>query len=327
MKDTILIIGQPDDVHASALAVVLKSEFDAQPIIWDNGSIPTESLMDFILSKNDTDFSLKGPEGSFSLNNIRSIWWRRPSKFRLDDSVTDPKVRAFCMSECETFFKGVLNAVDIPIINNLFAESLATYKPRQLKMAQRIGLDIPRTIMSNDPEHIRDFWESLDGKCIYKPFASPSWTFSETRLLTKEDLKDLDKLHHAPIIVQEKIEKGMDVRVNIFGEAIFAADVNTRVPAAELDWRIDLTAKWKEHNLPDAIGRQLILLLNNLGLHYGCIDLRQQPDGNYKFFEVNPSGQFLFVEIDTGQPLLRSLAKLLVYPEVKNPQIALQPLN
>ena len=119
----------------------------------------------------------------------------------------------------------------------------------------------------------------------------------------------------------------MDVRVNIFGEAIFAADVNTHVPAAELDWRIDLTAKWKEHKLPDAIGRQLILLLNNLGLHYGCIDLRQQPDGNYKFFEVNPSGQFLFVEIDTGQPLLRSLAKLLVYPEVKNPQIALQPLN
>jgi glutathione synthase/RimK-type ligase-like ATP-grasp enzyme len=194
-------------------------------------------------------------------------------------------------------------------------------------MAQRIGLDIPKTIMSNDPNHIRNFWESLDGRCIYKPFASPIWTFSETRLLTKEDLEDLDKLHYAPIIVQEKIEKGTDVRVNIFGEAIFAASVKTHVPAAELDWRIDLTAKWEEHNLPDVIERQLISLLNNLSLHYGCIDLRQQPDGTYRFFEVNPSGQFLFVEIDTGQPLLRSLAKLLVYPEVRNPHIALQTLN
>ena len=222
MKDTILIIGQPDDVHASALTVVLKSEFDSNAVIWDNGSIPSESLMDFILNESNADFRLKTSEGSFSLNTIRSIWWRRPSRFKLDHSVTDPKVRAFCLSECEAFFKGVLNAVDIPIINNPFAESLAARKPLQLMMAQRIGLDIPKTIMSNDPEHIRDFWESLDGKCIYKAFASPLWTFSETRLLAKEDLKDLGKLRHAPIIVQEKIEKGLDVRVNIFGETVFA---------------------------------------------------------------------------------------------------------
>jgi len=52
-----------------------------------------------------------------------------------------------------------------------------------------------------------------------------------------------------------------------------------------------------------------------LGLHYGCIDLRRQPDGQYRFFEVNPSGQFLFAEIDTGQPLLNALATLLVAQE------------
>jgi glutathione synthase/RimK-type ligase-like ATP-grasp enzyme len=322
MKDTVLIVGQPDDVHASALASILKSEFNSHPIIWDNGSIPIESHMAFILSENNTDFKLKSPEGVFSLDTIHSIWWRRPSKFRLDYSLTDPKVRNFCLSECAAFFKGVLNAIDIPIINNPAAESLAAYKPLQLRIAQRIGLDIPKTLMSNDPEHIRDFWKSLDGRCIYKAFTSPFWTLSETRLLTKEDLEDLDKLRHAPIIVQEKIEKGLDVRVNIFGKSIFAAAVKTHVPDAELDWRLDLTARWEEHILPDVISKQLILYLNNLGLHYGCLDLRQQPDGTYKFLEINPSGQFLFIEIDTGQPLLRSLAKLLVSSEIVNPNIA-----
>jgi glutathione synthase/RimK-type ligase-like ATP-grasp enzyme len=272
--------------------------------------------MAFILSENNSEFRLKSPEGSFSLDTVYSIWWRRPSKFRLDHSVTDPKVRNFCLSECSAFFKGAINAIDIPIINNPSAESLAAYKPLQLRIAQRVGLDIPKTLMSNDPEYIRDFWESHDGRCIYKPFTAPFWTFSETRLLTKDDLKDLDKLRHAPIIVQEKIEKGLDVRVNIFGKDVFAAAVKTYIPAAELDWRLDPTAKWEEHILPDAISRKLILLLNNLGLHYGCIDMRQQPDGTYKFFEINPSGQFLFIEIDTGQPLLRSLAKLLVSPEI-----------
>jgi hypothetical protein len=51
-----------------------------------------------------------------------------------------------------------------------------------------------------------------------------------------------------------------------------------------------------------------------LGLNYGCIDLRQKPDGEYVFFEVNPSGQFLFVQLDTGQPLIQSICKLLLNP-------------
>ena len=55
-------------------------------------------------------------------------------------------------------------------------------------------------------------------------------------------------------------------------------------------------------------------LLRALRLQYGCIDMRRQPDGGYRFFEVNPSGQFLFAEIDTGQPLLRALAQVLIRP-------------
>ncbi len=322
MKDRVLIIAPPNDIHTYALKVVLKSEFNLHPIVWDNGSMPAHSLMDFILNEDNADFRIEGSEGSVTLSTILSIWWRRPSKFRLDNSITDPKVRKFCMAECDHFFRGVLNAIDVPIINNPFNESLAEYKPFQLMMALRVGLDIPKTVMSNDPDSILNFWKSLDGRCIYKNFTSPSWTFSETRLLTKETLKDLPKLRHAPIIVQEKIEKGLDVRVNVFGKTVYAASVKTYIPAAELDWRLDLTGKWEEHILPDAISKQLISLLNNLGLHYGCIDLRQQADGTYKFFEVNPSGQFLFIEIDTGQPLLRSLAKLLVSPEIMNSNIS-----
>ena len=130
--------------------------------------------------------------------------------------------------------------------------------------------------------------------------------------MTDEDLCHLDRLRHAPVIVQERIEKGVDVRVNIFGSAVYACEVETSFPQAELDWRIDVTARWYEHQLPKDVASKLIRLLRALKLDYGCIDLRRQPDGRYCFFEVNPSGQFLFAEIDTGQPLLRSLAELLI---------------
>lgn len=139
-----------------------------------------------------------------------------------------------------------------------------------------------------------------------------SWAFTETRVLTEEDLAHLDRLRHAPIIVQEKIEKGVDVRVNVFGDAVYACEVKTSLPQAALDWRVDMTAQWYDHDLPEEIADKLRALLRALKLHYGCIDMRRQPDGEYRFFEVNPSGQFLFAEIDTGQPLLCALAELLL---------------
>jgi glutathione synthase/RimK-type ligase-like ATP-grasp enzyme len=314
MRGSVLIIAPSDDVHALALASVLFSDFGTPAVIWDRATLPQESRLDFRLDESGNAMRVAGPAGIHDLNDFRSIWWRRPAAFRIDKAVTDSRVRSYCQAECETFFKGVLRSIQIPIINNPFAESIAVKKPYQLAMARQVGLEIPKTLMSNNPDSIRDFWAELEGRCIYKPFTAPSWTFSETRELREEDLDHLETLRHAPMIVQEKIEKGLDVRVNIFGEAVFSAAVTTHIPEADLDWRLDQTGQWHAHDLPVPIGRKLKALLRVLGLHTGCIDLRQQPDGAYRFLEVNPSGQFLFAEIDTGQPLLRALAELLVQP-------------
>jgi glutathione synthase/RimK-type ligase-like ATP-grasp enzyme len=51
--------------------------------------------------------------------------------------------------------------------------------------------------------------------------------------------------------------------------------------------------------------------MRRLGLEYGAIDLRLTPDGEYVFFEVNPAGQFLFVEHACGLPISAALAARL----------------
>ena len=106
--------------------------------------------------------------------------------------------------------------------------------------------------------------------------------------------------------------------MNIFGRSVFAAEVTTYRQEADVDWRIDLTATWSTHNLPEDVQRKLLKLFDELNLHYGCVDLRLQPDGVYVFFEVNPAGQFLFIEIDTGQPLTYAMAHLLAKPHLHN---------
>ena len=316
MKDAVLIISSPDDLHARVVSSVLNSQCGQTAIIWDSGSIPAEDCASFRLTEKTSYFEIETSDGKITLDSLRSVWWRRPGNFRLDEGIKGAKVQEFCIRECSSFLRGVLSTLCVPIVNDPTAQTDAARKPMQLLFAKRLGLTIPLTLMSNSPQEIRSFWERLSGNCIYKAFTPPTDALAETRSLTEQDLQYLDQVRHAPMIVQERIEKGCDVRVNVFGEQAFAASVTTHIPQAELDWRLDMLATWSEHKIPEDVSEKLLLLVRTLGLHYGCIDLRQRPDGTYVFPEVNPAGQFLFIEVATGQPLARSFAELLLRPGV-----------
>ena len=64
-------------------------------------------------------------------------------------------------------------------------------------------------------------------------------------------------------------------------------------------------------------------LIRALGLVYGAADFRRTPEGDYVVLEVNPAGEWRFVEERTGQPITRAVADLLVtnvatrYPDVR----------
>jgi glutathione synthase/RimK-type ligase-like ATP-grasp enzyme len=51
--------------------------------------------------------------------------------------------------------------------------------------------------------------------------------------------------------------------------------------------------------------------MRRLGLIYGAIDLRLAKDGRYVFLEINPAGQFLYVEQQSSQPIAAALAARL----------------
>ena len=102
-----------------------------------------------------------------------------------------------------------------------------------------------------------------------------------------------------------------DLRVTIIGDEIFAATVDLRDLEYDVDVRMNLNAKHVAHDLPDDIADKLRGLMRRLGLVYGAIDLRLTGDGRYVFLEINPAGQFLYVEEQTGQPLAAALAARL----------------
>ena len=64
--------------------------------------------------------------------------------------------------------------------------------------------------------------------------------------------------------------------------------------------------------LPEEIEEGCLALCRHYGLEFGAIDLAIGPDGAYTFFEINPNGQWAWLEQETGQPLRSRLADLLM---------------
>lgn len=49
-----------------------------------------------------------------------------------------------------------------------------------------------------------------------------------------------------------------------------------------------------------------------MGLCYGAIDMVVTPDERYVFIEINPNGQYLWVEQATGLPISDAICDLLI---------------
>ncbi len=316
MEPIVLIVAPEDDAHALVIKHMLDEAYNTEAVIWDVSQLSNEDYLSFSPIMPADDYSLTISGRKFDRENLQSIWWRRPNISEISKKINDQKIRKFCSREYTELIIGSIANLDVPIINNPHTESQANHKAYQLSVAQQCSLNIPNTLISNDPNRVEYFWLVNNKDCIYKTLSPIPDQFRETRKLMEEDIPHLNLLHHAPIIVQEMIE-GRDIRVNMFGDDFFSAVVKSSIPEAKGDWRIDPNCIWEPFECNIKIQTQLRTFLDEIGLQYGCIDMRVQPDGRYVFLEVNPSGQFLFIEVDTKETLAKSFAHMLVQPTQK----------
>jgi glutathione synthase/RimK-type ligase-like ATP-grasp enzyme len=260
------------------------------------------------------NFGIIGMDGTcIDFNQVTAAWWRRPRPFSIPPEITNPHVRVFAYRESHHALTGLWSSLNTFWVNPPVRDEEAQHKTFQLSAAQGVGLLIPRTLVSNDPDEVRRFVQ--DGTytgVIFKAFASTERYWRETRLVTAQEMEVLDSVRYAPVIFQEYVEAVCDLRVTIVGETVFAAAIYARETSYPVDYRMDLrNARIEPFALPLTVEQRLKDLLRRLGLIYGAVDLRLTSDDQYIFLEVNPSGQWLFIENATGQPISRALAHLL----------------
>lgn len=309
----IVIISHPGDTHAQCVARVME-ERGHNPFMLDFSHFTENASVSLLYEGNKGEFHYHDDEwGDLDFSKVNSVWWRRPQPFTIAEEVGDPQHRMFAMAEAHEVFGGLSGLLDAYWMNVPDRDDLAHRKVFQLRMAQRLGIEMPRTLITNSTDDANAFINNLKPcDTVFKPFRGTPDAWRETRLIGEDEIGQIDSVSYAPLIFQEYI-KGSDIRVTVVGEHIFAAEIDISEGDYPVDFRMNYdNMKITDIELPDDVRQSIRKLMQGLGLVYGAIDFRKTPENRFVFLEINPAGQWLFIENKTGQPITEAIASTLI---------------
>jgi glutathione synthase/RimK-type ligase-like ATP-grasp enzyme len=247
-----------------------------------------------------------------------SIWYRRVRTPGTPPGM-DEGISNFCRTETRAAITGSIISTSARWMSTPSAIWESEHKPYQLTIAAQHGLTIPRTIITNNPTKIRQAYQEFNGM-IVKPTRTGhlvkdglEQAIYTSRVLS-EHLDEIDSARWSTSIYQEHIPKRYDIRVTIVGDRVFTAAIDSQTdPTAITDWRQTNNPHLPHlrHTLPDALVERLVAYMRSLRLTFGAIDLIQTPNGDYVFLEVNPNGQWLWLDDTLGLGISDAIADWL----------------
>ena len=310
----ILIVSYPGEDHTEKVMQCLEQK-GREVLMMDMSDFPANKGMSLSWASSNKKpiFFIDNLKLSVDLNKINALWWRRLLPFTIDHELKSQSNRAFAESETSQAIYGMLDSLNCNWINPRAADEAAHHKPLQWSTAKKIGLKLPQTLVTNKPDDARNFINAHGiGRVVFKAFLASTDAWRETRLVLQEDVERLELVRFAPVIFQEYIE-GVDLRITIIGDQVFSAEIDAQKTSYPVDMRMVIgETEIQVVKLPKKIEQGLRQLQLSLGLKYGAIDMRRTPNGEYYFLEVNPAGQWLFVERGTGLPISQAMADYLI---------------
>ena len=175
---------------------------------------------------------------------VRSAWYRRPAEATTHPEIIDQGVRQVVLDECWYVLQGLYRCLDqILWVSHPDALARSKYKAHQLRLARRLGFDVPPTLFTNDPNSFRAFYADHGGQVIVKiagrgPTTIPADKAVFTNLVDETRLANVESVQFAPHLFQAYIEKAYEVRVTIIGNDIFAVRIDSQASErTRIDWR------------------------------------------------------------------------------------------
>jgi glutathione synthase/RimK-type ligase-like ATP-grasp enzyme len=281
---TVGLLGAPDDPQVATLARLL----GAEARIIDSWNFPAK-----------VPLTIRPPE-------LRSIYVRQLNASPLvDDRGMKENWYGTMMAHREkgAFLTGWLLTAEeagVRLVNSPRTEVCGN-KPYQLALFRRAGIDVPDTLVTNDPEEVRAF-AARHSRVIYKPVGGGA----TTRPLETRDLERLDLLRNAPVLFQEYIP-GENVRVYVVGTEVVSSSVIETTD--DYDFR-RAEGKAVPCALPAPVRDGCVSASRVCGFAFTSIDIRRDGD-RWAFLEANASPMWAGYDRKTDGRVGPALARFL----------------
>ena len=256
-------------------------------------------------------FDLEGV--SFNLSQVKAAYFRRPGAPETLPEIAEHD-QAYSAAEWQATLQSMYWAIGDRWFNAPHAIALAEDKIRQLTAARRLGFLIPETLIGNDPIAAAAF--AAEARVVGKPLRNAvlrggvADRIAFTSRVQIDPQTDPLSIRACPLILQREVKKQYDVRVTVVGDSVFAATIDSQVhQETEVDWR-KTSRRDLEHCayvLPEDIARRCVNLTRSLGLRFGALDFVLDPEGLLWFLEINPNGQWAWIETRTGHPIAATI--------------------
>ncbi len=257
-----------------------------------------------------------------AIGKIRGVWLRRLIKPKASQ-IQEPEARAFAESELDFTLRWLIDFLGdyCSVLDSETSILEGRNKFDQLAIAEKFGLRIPATLITNDPGAAREFVRRHQKAAIksvggYGRQADGGFYTVYTNLVTGDILDRFDSIRAAPVCLQEYVDKEFELRVTVVGQRVFACRIDSQTTRqTNVDWR-------RYHNAtPHSIyatnqelNDQLIAMMRHYGIRFASFDLIAAPDSKIVFLEMNPATQFLWIEELTGMPIADAIIDELLVP-------------
>jgi glutathione synthase/RimK-type ligase-like ATP-grasp enzyme len=317
----ILIVTNRTDYTADFLILELRKR-NVDYVRFNTEDYPQTVKVCWELNSSSSEGYFEFPKRKVYFREIKSVWYRRPVSPVPSEIIHDPVDREFAIAESKDALDGIWRILDCYWVSDPDNLRKAEFKLFQLKIATSLGFMIPTTIVTNIPHEATNFFENSQGRIIYKPLRRGRIVRGEevgliyTNPVESSMVDEFKNIFYCPTLLQRNIGKDVEIRVTIIQNVVFAVEIHSQeFPDTKHDWRHGDTTRLihKTHILPNEIEKKCIDLVKQLGLNFGAIDLILDTKGEYIFLEINPNGQWAWIQQLNPEINIRgTLADLLI---------------
>lgn len=297
----LLILTSDQDFTADYLIVELLTR--QLPYFRLNAEDLSNANFDFSIDAGRTVRSVSVGSRTLNLDLVKAVWYRRTIHPTPKTGLTTAE-RYFVSGELRHLAMGLVLNPRIIWVNPIDKVSVAEIKLFQLQIAKNLGFNIPRTMVSSDLDKLKKFASENQRGTICKPifhglfFDGIARHSVYTRRLDIETF-DSESVSICPVLLQEEVPRIADVRATFIGSRHFVADITG--DASLVDWREQsVNVIQSVSQLDDMTVRLCRRMLSELGLLYGAFDFIRKPSGDLVFLEVNPTGEWAWLENTLG---------------------------